>query len=79
MTVKQLRKRREPGSSRSAAKGNPRCELSGIGCSDSREPPEVIFDQGPGNHLVARVAGNLAGLRQLRRLGEENRTLQQMP
>lgn len=29
-------------------------------CSDSRLPPEVIFDQGLGDLFVARVAGNIA-------------------
>jgi len=31
-----------------------------LGCSDSRVPPEVIFDQGIGNLFVIRVAGNIA-------------------
>lgn len=31
-----------------------------LGCSDSRVPPEVIFDQGLGNLFVVRVAGNVA-------------------
>lgn len=29
-----------------------------LGCSDSRVPPEVIFDQGLGDLFVIRVAGN---------------------
>jgi carbonic anhydrase len=32
-----------------------------IGCSDSREPLEVLFDQGVGDLFVVRVAGNVAG------------------
>ncbi|OGR35624.1 MAG: hypothetical protein A2051_05210 [Desulfovibrionales bacterium GWA2_65_9] len=32
-----------------------------IGCSDSREPLELIFDQGVGDIFVIRVAGNVAG------------------
>lgn len=32
-----------------------------IGCSDSRVPPEIIFDQGLGDIFVVRVAGNVAG------------------
>jgi len=32
-----------------------------IGCSDSRQPLEVLFDQGVGDIFVIRVAGNLAG------------------
>lgn len=30
-----------------------------LGCSDSRIPPEIIFDQGLGDLFVIRVAGNL--------------------
>ena len=32
-----------------------------VGCSDSRVPPEVIFDQGIGDLFVVRVAGNVVG------------------
>ena len=32
-----------------------------IGCSDSRAPPEIIFDQGLGDLFVIRVAGNAYG------------------
>ncbi len=31
-----------------------------LGCSDSRVPVEIVFDQGPGNLFVVRVAGNVA-------------------
>src|SRR5262249_55328132 len=31
-----------------------------LGCSDSRVPPEVVFDQGLGDLFVIRVAGNIA-------------------
>ena len=31
-----------------------------LGCSDSRVPVELVFDQGPGNLFVIRVAGNVA-------------------
>jgi carbonic anhydrase len=31
-----------------------------LSCSDSRVPPELIFDQGLGDLLVVRVAGNVA-------------------
>ncbi len=30
-----------------------------LGCSDSRVPPEVIFDQGLGDLFIIRVAGNI--------------------
>lgn len=30
-----------------------------IGCSDSRVPPEILFDQGLGNLFVIRIAGNV--------------------
>jgi len=30
-----------------------------LGCSDSRVPPELVFDQGLGDLFVARVAGNV--------------------
>jgi len=30
-----------------------------LGCSDSRVPPEIIFDQGLGDLFVIRVAGNI--------------------
>lgn len=32
-----------------------------VGCSDSRVPPEIIFDQGVGDLFVVRVAGNVVG------------------
>ncbi|MES2122292.1 MAG: carbonic anhydrase [Chlamydiota bacterium] len=32
-----------------------------VGCSDSRVPPEIIFDQGIGDLFVVRVAGNVIG------------------
>lgn len=32
-----------------------------VSCSDSRVPPERIFDQGAGNLFVIRVAGNVVG------------------
>jgi carbonic anhydrase len=30
-----------------------------LGCSDSRVPPEILFDQGIGDLFVIRVAGNI--------------------
>lgn len=32
-----------------------------VGCSDSRVPPEIIFDQGLGDLFMIRVAGNVVG------------------
>lgn len=32
-----------------------------LGCSDSRSPPELIFDQDLGDLFVVRVAGNVVG------------------
>jgi carbonic anhydrase len=32
-----------------------------LGCSDSRVPVEIIFDQGAGDLFVIRVAGNIVG------------------
>jgi carbonic anhydrase len=32
-----------------------------LGCSDSRVPPEIVFDQGVGDLFVIRVAGNIVG------------------
>jgi len=36
-----------------------------LGCSDSRVPVETIFDQGPGDLFVVRVAGNIAAPTQI--------------
>ena len=36
-----------------------------LGCSDSRIPVEIIFDQGIGDLFVIRVAGNIVGEDQL--------------
>jgi carbonic anhydrase len=32
-----------------------------VSCSDSRVPPEIIFDQGLGDTFIVRVAGNVLG------------------
>ena len=36
-----------------------------LGCSDSRVPVETVFDQGPGQLFVVRVAGNIVAPTQL--------------
>jgi carbonic anhydrase len=36
-----------------------------VGCSDSRVPVETVFDQGPGDLFVIRVAGNIVSSTQL--------------
>jgi len=43
----------------SAAKQKPFAIV--LGCSDSRVPPELAFDQGIGDLFVVRVAGNVVG------------------
>jgi carbonic anhydrase len=40
-----------------------------LGCSDSRVPPEMVFDQGPGDLFIVRVAGNVIGTETLGSLG----------
>lgn len=42
-----------------AAEQNPRAAI--VTCSDSRVPPELLFDQGIGDLFVVRVAGNVVG------------------
>lgn len=32
-----------------------------VGCSDSRIPPEIVFDQGIGDLFIVRIAGNAVG------------------
>ncbi|MEM7585752.1 MAG: carbonic anhydrase, partial [Acidobacteriota bacterium] len=36
-----------------------------LGCSDSRAPAEILFDQGLGDLFVVRVAGNIAAPSQI--------------
>ena len=36
-----------------------------LGCSDSRVPVEMVFDQGPGDLFVIRVAGNIVAPTQM--------------
>src|SRR5688500_20374870 len=43
-----------------------------LGCSDSRVPAEIVFDQGLGDLFVIRVAGNIVRSEE-RRVGKERR------
>ena len=36
-----------------------------LGCSDSRAPVEIVFDQGLGDLFVIRIAGNIVGPSQI--------------
>jgi len=36
-----------------------------IGCSDSRVPPEILFDQGVGDLFIVRVAGNVCAAHEI--------------
>jgi carbonic anhydrase len=40
-----------------------------LGCSDSRVPPEMVFDQGLGDLFIVRVAGNVVSAEILGSLG----------
>ena len=40
-----------------------------LGCSDSRVPPEIVFDQGVGELFIVRVAGHVVGTEILGSLG----------
>lgn len=52
--------RRSPQDFSALADGQ-RPEAVIVGCSDSRVPPEILFDQGVGDLFVVRVAGNVVG------------------
>lgn len=47
------------GSRRAALVGGQRPSAIVLGCSDSRVPGEIVFDQGLGDLFVIRVAGNI--------------------
>lgn len=53
--------RQGPDRRAETAKGGQHPIATIIGCSDSREPLEILFDQGVGDIFVIRVAGNVAG------------------
>lgn len=36
-----------------------------VSCSDSRVPPEIVFDRGIGDLFVVRVAGNICGISEM--------------
>src|SRR5438270_3419141 len=55
---KLLHQNQDP-SRRAATSGGQQPFASILGCSDSRVPPEVIFDLGLGDIFTARVAGNV--------------------
>lgn len=53
--------RLEAAAERRALAGGQKPFAAVLGCSDSRVPPEIVFDQGLGDLFVVRVAGNIAG------------------
>jgi len=56
--VKSNHSNQTPARREEVAKGqNPFAVI--IGCSDSRVPPEIIFDQGLGDLFIIRIAGNV--------------------
>lgn len=58
VTGKVKNPRRTPADfSKLAAGQSPEAVI--LGCSDSRVPPEILFDQGVGDLFVIRVAGNV--------------------
>jgi len=57
----RLRSEKQAGFSRRTELANNQAPFATIlGCSDSRVPPEIVFDQGLGDLFVVRVAGNIA-------------------
>ena len=46
------------------AQGQNPCAII-LGCSDARVPAELVFDQGPGDLFVIRVAGNIVAPSQI--------------
>jgi carbonic anhydrase len=64
--VSERRRRRQPSGSRRAelAEGQSPFAIV-LGCSDSRVPAEIVFDQGLGDLFVIRVAGNVVASSQI--------------
>jgi carbonic anhydrase len=59
-----------PGPHRLADLTQAQCPFATIlGCSDSRVPPEMVFDQGLGDLFIVRVAGNVVSTEILGSLG----------
>lgn len=56
---KATRPHATPKRLRETAKGQ-HPEAIVLGCSDSRVPPEIVFDEGIGDLFIVRVAGNVA-------------------
>ena len=82
MTASEALQRLKDGNARFAAGASTRrdwLDLSGgqhpfatiLGCSDSRVPPEILFDAGLGDLFIVRVAGNVVGAEILGSLGYE--------
>ena len=46
------------------AQGQNPCAII-LGCSDSRVPAELVFDQGPGDLFIIRIAGNIVAPSQI--------------
>jgi len=52
---------RQDASTRKKLTGGQQPFAAILSCSDSRVPPELVFDQGIGDLFVVRVAGNIGG------------------
>ena len=50
-----------------------------LGCSDSRVPVELVFDQGLGDLFVVRVAGNVAAPSQVGSIESGGRAIRHPP
>jgi len=64
--VSERQRKRRPGSSRRTELVEGQAPFAIIlGCSDSRVPAEIVFDQGLGDLFVIRVAGNVVAPSQI--------------